>query len=243
MKPTLCVVILTRQANSAIGRHLNTLGIADEVIIISDQKPKTSVLPKKVKIYHHPLTNNFASQRNYALKLATSDWVLFLDDDEKPSNNLIREISRSLGNEFDGFRLKRIDSYYNQILIYGETGRTKLLRLGKRTEGRWHRPVHETWKIKGKIKDLEFPLYHLREDLTSGFISRMSHYSLLDAPVLHKEGKPFSVSKLLFLPLAKFLRNYLFYLGFLDGTLGLFHAYLMSVQSLTVRVVQWEKSL
>lgn len=243
MKPTLSVVILTRLANSALGRHLNILGIADEVLIVSDQKPKIRSLPKKVKIFHHPLSNNFSSQRNYALKLATSDWVLFLDDDEKPSGDLLKEISQSLETDAVGFRLKRLDIFYNQVLTHGETGKTNLLRLAQRKSGTWHRPVHEYWKVEGKILDLKNPLYHFRNNLTTGFISRISHYSVLDAPALHQEGKPFSITRLLFLPPAKFFRNYVFYLGFLDGLLGLFHAYLMAIQSLTVRVVQWEKSL
>lgn len=243
MKPTLSVVILTRQANSALGRHLNILGVADEVIIVSDQIPKRGTLPKKVKIYHHPLSNNFSSQRNYALKLATSDWVLFLDDDEKPSSDLLKEIPKVLDQKIDGFRIKRLDIFYNQVLQHGETGKTKLIRLAQKNAGTWHRPVHEYWKIDGKIVDLKSSLYHFRHNLTAGFISRIGHYSILDAPALFKEGKPFSFFRLLFLPTAKFIRNYFFYLGFLDGFLGLFHAYLMSVQSLTVRVVQWEKSL
>jgi len=243
MKATLSVVILTRQANSALGRHLNVLGLADEVVIISDQKPKSGTLPKKVKIYHHPLSNNFSSQRNFALKLVTCDWVLFLDDDEKPSTNLLKEIPKALNENIEGFRIKRLDIFYSQILRHGETGKTKLIRLAQKRAGIWRRPVHEYWKISGKVADLSFPLYHLRNNLTFGFISRMGHYSTLDAPVLNKEGKPFSFFRLFFLPAAKFIRNYFFYLGFLDGLLGLFHAYLMAIQSLTVRVVQWEKSL
>lgn len=243
MKPTLSVVILTRQANSALGRHLNILGVADEVIIISDQKPKKGTLPKKVKLFHHPLSNNFSSQRNYALKLATCDWVLFLDDDEKPSGDLLKEIPKVLDEKIDGFKIKRLDIFYSQILQHGETGKTSLLRLAQRKAGTWHRPVHEYWKIDGNVINLRSPLYHFRHNLTTGFISRISHYSVLDAPALHQEGKPFSITRLLFLPPAKFFRNYVFYLGFLDGLLGLFHAYLMAIQSLTVRVVQWEKSL
>lgn len=243
MKPTLSVVILTRLANSALGRHLNILGIADEVLIISDQKPQKGTLPKKVKILHHPLGDNFASQRNYALKMVTSDWVLFLDDDEKPSANLLKEIPKAINEEIDGFRVKRLDIFYDQILQHGEPGRTKLIRLAQKKAGTWRRPVHEYWKIEGRLSDLKSPLYHFRNSLTSGFISRISHYSILDAPALHKEGKPFSLFRLCFFPAVKFIRNYVFYLGFLDGMLGLFHAYLMAIQSLTVRVVQWEKSL
>ena len=55
------------------------------------------------------------------------------------------------------------------------------------------------------------------------------------------EGKPFSWFRLLFYPLAKFKLNYIFKAGFLDGTAGLFLAYLLAVQSLSVRVFQWQQ--
>ena len=166
MKSTLSVVILTRQANSALGRHLNILGLADEVVIISDQKPKPSSLPKKVKIYHHPLGKNFASQRNFALKLVSSNWVLFLDDDEKLSPELLREIPKALNESISGFRVRRLDVFFNQTLRHGETGSTKLVRLAQKNAGTWRRPVHEYWKVNGKINDLTSPLFHFHSNLT-----------------------------------------------------------------------------
>jgi len=70
----------------------------------------------------------------------------------------------------------------------------------------------------------------------------MIRYSPLDAGQLSQENKPFTYWRLQFNPKAKFIQNYFLKLGFLDGYLGLFQAYLMSVQSLTVRVFQWQKS-
>lgn len=243
MKPTLTVVILTRLANSALSRHLNILGIADEVIIVSDQEPKKFTLPKKVKIFHHPLGNNFASQRNFALSMANTDWVLFIDDDEFLTQSLVHEIHNAISSkDAAGFRLRRIDSFYNQPLRFGESGKTYLLRLAKANAGSWKRSVHETWQVKGKIIDLINPIDHKRSDLTSGFIQRMAFYSPIDSLSLNQEGKKFSYYRLLFYPFGKFIRNYFLFIGFLDGLLGLFHAYLMMIQSFTVRIYQWENS-
>lgn len=243
MKTTLTVVILTRLANSALSRHLNILGIADEIIIVSDQEPEKFTSPKKVKIFHHPLGNNFASQRNFALSKVETDWVLFIDDDEFLSKSLISEIRNALNSkDVVGFRLRRIDSFYNQPLRFGESGKTLLLRLAKANSGSWKRSVHETWQVKGRITDLLNPIDHKRKDLTSGFIQRMAFYSPIDSRSLNQEGKKFSYYRLMFYPLGKFIRNYFLFFGFLDGLLGLFHAYLMMIQSFTVRIYQWENS-
>jgi hypothetical protein len=68
----------------------------------------------------------------------------------------------------------------------------------------------------------------------------MNYYAGIDAQVLGKEGKPFSWFRLFIYPSAKFIANYFFKGGVLDGLPGLFLAYLMAVQSLTVRVFQWK---
>jgi hypothetical protein len=116
-----------------------------------------------------------------------------------------------------------------------------MLRLGRKDTGKFVRPVHEVWKIKGRVGELLSPLYHIKDNFISQFTGRMSAYSQIDSQVLTKEGKPFSYFRLLFYPKAKFYLNYFFKAGFMDGLAGFFQAYLMSVQSLTVRIFQWEK--
>ena len=69
----------------------------------------------------------------------------------------------------------------------------------------------------------------------------MALYGQIDSKILVSEHKPFSWFRLFIYPLAKFKQNYLFKAGFLDGTAGLFQAYLLAVQSLSVRVFQWEQ--
>ena len=113
--------------------------------------------------------------------------------------------------------------------------------VAKKTSGKFIRPVHEIWKINGEVGELQPPLYHIKDDFISNFIGRMSHYAGIDADALTKENKPFSYWRLFLNPKAKFIQNYFLRRGFLDGTVGLFLSYLMSVQSLTVRIFQWTK--
>ena len=144
-------------------------------------------------------------------------------------------------SSFSGYLLRRIDVCFHQPLLHGENGNTKLLRLARKSAGKFTRPVHEKWLISGKVGELSSPLYHLKNNFVSAFIGRMSYYSDIDAMVLTKERKPFSYLKLFLYPFAKFIQNYFLRRGYIDGTAGLILAYLMSVQSLTVRIFQWTK--
>ncbi|MEK7063986.1 MAG: hypothetical protein AAB973_00050, partial [Patescibacteria group bacterium] len=136
---------------------------------------------------------------------------------------------------------KRFDRYFGQTLRHGETGNIKIVRLAKKNAGRFIRPVHEVWQVTGRVGELKNPLFHDRLELVTPFIARIAFYGPLDAKTLISEGKPFSYWRLPVNPLAKFIYNYKIKLGFLDGYLGLFQAYLMSVQSLSVRVFQWQE--
>ena len=223
---TLSAIILSRDGQ-VDKRILDSVKFADEVIIWDS-------------LQHH--LTNFANQRNQALKKAKSNWVLFVDDDEYVSTELANEILEAINSQqFSGYFLPRLDIVFHNLQKYGEIGQIKIIRLAKKTAGKFIRPVHETWQLKGVIGRLENPLYHLKDDFVSGFIGRINDYCLLDAQTLSREGKPFSFFRLLFYPKAKFLRNYFWLRGFLDGYSGLFHAYLMAVQSLSVRIFQWSQ--
>lgn len=223
----LTAVILTNRQPREIKRTSDSVSFADEVIIVSDNKGGIK---------------DFSSQRNLGLAKSKNDWVLFVDDDEIVSRSLAKEISEAIeSDKHSGYYLRRLDKYHGQVLRYGETGNTRIIRLAKKDAGRFARPVHETWQITGKVGLLESPLIHERGELVTPFIDRMVRYGPLDAGQLIKEGKPFAIWRLLVNPIGKFLVNYKFKLGFLDGYAGLFQAYLMSVQSLSVRVFQWQK--
>ena len=219
---------------------LDRLSFADEILIITDQPISVTRGENKYKYFHRPLNGDFASQRNYAIEKASSDWIFFVDSDEVVSSQLADEIISKIGEtKYSGFYLRRLDTIFNQLILHGETGNTRIIRLAKKKSGKFSRSVHEHWEIKGGIGELINPLFHKKDHFISEFLDRISLYGPIDAINLRNEGKPFNFFRLLAYPKAKFVQNYFFRKGFLDGYCGLFGAYLMSVQSLSVRVFQW----
>jgi len=239
---TLSVVILSKKEEIP-SLLQKSISFADEILIITDTIEDIKEYKKgNTRHIFRPLNSNFADQRNYALKKVKSDWVLFVDDDEYVGTELAREIQGVINRkENQGYLIPRIDVCFHQPLLHGETGHTKILRLARKNSGKFYRPVHETWKVKGSIGEIESPLYHIKNSFVSEFSDRMAHYGLIDAESLAKENKPFTFWRMFLLPKAKFVQNYIYRMGFLDGLVGLFQAYLMSVQSLSVRIFQWEK--
>jgi hypothetical protein len=68
----------------------------------------------------------------------------------------------------------------------------------------------------------------------------MIHYVEIETALRLQEGRGFSWGELLFLPLGKFLYNYVGLLGFLDGWRGLCYALVMSMHSLGIRLRLYE---
>lgn len=237
----LTVVILNHKPfiNQKLLRSIES---ANEIIVVQESGVILKGLSSQIKVLYTQISTNFANARNLALEQASNQWVLFLDSDEIPSDSLVKDLPKLINtNTYQGYYLRRFDYFDHSLLKYGETGSIYLLRLAKKSSGRFTRSVHESWKVTGLTIKINQPIYHFRENFVSSFLDRICLYGPLDGQSLSREDKPFSYLRLLVLPKAKFILNFILKRGFLDGYAGLFHAYLMSIQSLSVRVYQWQQ--
>lgn len=243
----ISAVVLTKNEAKNIRACLKTLQFCDEIIVVDDHsQDQTRQIAKKMgaKIFTRMLEKDFSAQRNFGLKQARNEWVLFVDADERVSPGLAREITNYKFNITydDGFYVKRDDLFLGRWLRFGETAQVKLIRLARKRAGRWHRKVHEVWQIpSGSLGQLKNPLLHDPHPNLSAFLSQINDYTTLDAQAFDQAGKRFQLWQLFFYPLAKFFLNYCWRLGFLDGYPGLIMALMMSFHSLITRIKLWER--
>ncbi len=142
-----------------------------------------------------------------------------------------------------GYPIKRQDHFMGKDLRFGETANVTLLRLARKSAGKWHRPIHETWQVKGEIAQLKNPLLHYPHHSISQFIKSINFYTDLEAKHRLSPEKPNKfgvVTQMLFFPPAKFIYNYIVLLGFLDGIPGFIMALMMSLHSFMVRAKTYE---
>lgn len=229
----ISAIVLTKNEEKNIEACLKTLQWCGEIIVVDDySEDRTVEIAKRngAKVYLHRLGNDFAAQRNFGLSKAIGEWVLFVDADERVTPALREEIANG-GTNYDGFNLKRQDYFGGRWLRHGETANVKLLRLGKRAAGKWQRKVHEFWDIKDNIGELKNPLLHYPHPNLDDFLGHINFYSTLHAEAFYEHGVKPNPFWIIVNPLGKFIINWIFKLGFLDGTAGLMMALIMSFHS------------
>lgn len=242
----ISAVVLTKNASQTLQKCLNSLTWCDEIVIIDDNSTgNTLEIARKfgTKVFRHALEDNFSSQRNFGLEKATSEWVLFVDADEVVTPALRDEIKRYINNpvnEYKGYFIKRIDFMWSKQLYHGEWGNQSLLRLAKKEAGHWEGKVHEVWKIHGKTGRMDNILLHYPHPTISEFLQEINFYTSLRAKELFEKKTEVSWLSILFYTKAKFVQNYFFKRGFLDGLPGFILALFMSFHSFLVRAKLWQ---
>jgi len=232
----ISVVILTKNEEKNIKDCFKSVKWCDEIVVIDDySEDKTVEIAKNLgaTVFERRLEGDFSAQRNFGLERAKGEWVLFVDADERVTPKLRAEISRLYLSETDknGFYFKRKDWFGNKWLKHGETARVRLLRLARKGTGKWKRKVHETWEIEGQTGELRKPILHYSYSDFSQFLKKINAYSSLHAQALQEESVKPNPVRIIINPLGKFIQNYLFRLGFLDGTPGFMMAMMMSFHS------------
>ena len=238
----ISAVVLTHNDEKILERCLTSLSWCDEVVVIDDYSTDGTVgVAKKLgaKVFSHPLKDDFAAQRNFGLEKVKGQWVLFIDSDEIVSSQLASEIQEAVKPSFVCYYLKRKDFWGGKWLKHGETGNVKLLRLARKDAGKWMQPVHEEWKIEGGVGQLTNSLLHYPHPNVAQFLDEINRYSNVYARYLYAQGVREPVWAIAAMPLAKFFINYVWRLGFLDGTAGIVVALMMSFHSFLVRSKLW----
>lgn len=248
----ISAVILTKNEEKNIERCLRSLDFCDEIIIVDDYSTdKTLEIVNKVfkvikfikyRIFERKINNDFAEQRNFGLSKATNDWVLFIDADEEISEELKKEIigldPRLHRNNTNAYFLKRRDYFWNQELKFGEVKKVRdqgIVRLVKKGSGTWMGDVHEVFHTADNIGKLNGFINHYPHPTLKEFINDINHYSDIRAEELFDREAVTNIFEIIFFPFGKFIYNYFFNLGFLDGPAGFAYSFMMSFHSFLVR--------
>ena len=223
----LSVAIITLNEERNILRCVDSLkGICDEIVVVdSYSKDRTVELARGrgARVVQHPFEGHI-EQKNYALEQCRFDYVLSLDADEALSPELrksILELKIHLTGE--GYRFHRLTCYVDHwVRRCGWYPDTKL-RLVKRDMARWEGVnPHDILKLKNGAKGilLKGDLLHYSYDSVSAHIEQTNKFSSIAAKAAFERGKRSCYTDIFLRPWLKFLRDYIWKRGFLDGYYG-----------------------
>jgi glycosyltransferase involved in cell wall biosynthesis len=162
--------MIVKNEEENLPRCLNSVAnVVDEIIIVDTGSTDRTVEIAKsygAKIFNHPWEGSFSKARNYSLKYATCDWILYLDADEELSKEdapRLKEIVKGNNCTVISFVIK------NKFKDSTQESYANMIRLFKNFNGIYYKGiVHNTIKYSGKC--LESPLsiihygYNLSED-------------------------------------------------------------------------------
>ena len=222
--PKLSAIIITRNEAANIGECLDSVAFCDERIVVDSGSTDATIdvaRGKGARVETHEW-RGFGAQKNFALSLATGDWVLSIDADERVTPELAAAIKAAIaGGAADGFELPRISSFCGRPMRHAGWFPDYVLRLFRRGKARFDDAlVHERVICDGTVKRLDKPLIHHPVLKLEDALSRMDRYSTAGAQTLLASGRRVSFATGISHGLFAFLKTYVLRLGFLDGAEG-----------------------
>lgn len=222
--PLLSVVIITFNEEKNIARCIGSVKeVADEILVVdSFSADRTGEICRSMgaRFVQHAW-ENYSSQKNFANSIAQYDHILSIDADEALSEQLKQSILKVRENwGHDGYEMNRLTNYCGKWIRHGSWYPDRKLRLFDRRKARWNGEIHEILDLKGSIGFMKGDLLHYSYYTLSDHIRQANHFTDLTAREAFSRGKRAGVPKLLISPCIKFIRDYIFLLGFLDGYHG-----------------------
>ena len=225
--PTLSVILITRNEEANLDDCLASLeGIAQQIVVVdTNSSDCTLEIAKKhgASISQPVDWPGFGPQKNRALDLATSEWVLSLDADERLTPALKSEILTSIHHSahVDCFAIPRLSWYCGRFIRHSGWSPDYVDRLFKRGTARFSDDlVHERLVPNGQVAKLENPMLHYSFMNYSQVLQKLDRYSTASAEQAFARGKTSSPLKAVLHGAWAFFRTYVLRAGFLDGPQG-----------------------
>lgn len=221
----LSVIVITKNEAQHIGRCLQSVAWADEIIVLDSGSNDATVNICKQFTDNVFVTNwpGFGPQKQRALDKARCDWVLSLDADEEVSEALKQEIQQAMQlSEINGFEIPRLSSYCGKQIKHAGWWPDYVLRLFKREKGHFTDDVvHERILVNGSVKRLNSPILHEAFVDPAEVLHKINSYSSLGAQKLLTQGQQASIGLAIGKGLWTFIRTYFLKAAILDGAEGL----------------------
>jgi glycosyltransferase involved in cell wall biosynthesis len=220
-------VIITLNAASQLEACLQSVGFADEIVVV-DSGSSDATVEIALKFGARVIPQDwlgFGRQKQFAVNQAGHDWVLCLDADERVSDQLRASLTEILRQPHcHAYKMPRRNRFMGHYLRHGEGYPDWSLRLFDRRHARWSEDaVHEKVLSEGDVGVIRGDLLHESAEDLATYLDKQNRYTSLQALALHRAGQRVGVGKLLLSPLLRFVRFYFFRLGCLDGVPGLVH--------------------
>jgi glycosyltransferase involved in cell wall biosynthesis len=227
----LSVVIITYNESANIGRCIRSVrAVADEIIVLdSFSTDNTANIARSLgAIVYQEKFRGYIGQKNYALELASNNYVLSLDADEALDEKLIGSILEAKKNfHARAYYMHRRTNFCGHFITHGAWYPDRKVRLFDKRVAAWGGVnPHDRVEINEAFKPvfLKGDILHYSFDTIDDFLQQNNRLSTIAASSLFIKGKKTSWLRLLIHPSWAFFNGYILRRGFLDGADGYYIA-------------------
>jgi len=249
LKQTLGVALITRDAQQHLAACLQAVRFADDVIVLdSGSTDDTCAIARAAgaRVVSNTDWQGFGIQKNRAIALLETDWILLIDADEIVSPELATAIQGVIsqanacrtasapadsvsGNTRKVYSLDRLSCFCGRWVQHSGWRPDRVTRLFRQGTARFSDDrVHERLmaigddgaEAKAEIETLDGLLLHYSYDDISAVLRKLDTYSAAGAQQRFERGGSATFNKAVGRAIWAFLRTYLLKRGFLDGQAG-----------------------
>lgn len=223
----LSVILITKNEEANLKDCLESISFANEIIVVDSQSSDKTIEIAQSFGAKVEITNDwpgFGPQKNRALNLATQDWVLSIDADERVTPELKDEILAVINgiSSADCYAIPRLSWYCGRFIKHSGWYPDYVDRLFKRGSAKFSdHLVHERLLPNGTVKKLKHHFLHYSYRNFEQVLKKVDSYSTASAQQAFAKGQQGSLAQALLHGFWSFFRTYIIRKGFLDGQYGL----------------------
>lgn len=227
----LTVVILTKNEETHIEAVIeNAKQLTDQVLIVDSGSTDATVeLAEKLgaRVVFRAWDNDFSAQRNFALEQVATQWILYLDADERMNTAMISDIKKAVAQgTAKGYRVVRVNYAFGFKYKHGVFGPDTVLRMFPTKEVHWENKVHERPVFDLPEGKLAGNLDHYTYEDLDHWWKKNGNYATIWAKDHYDKGKRVGAGAALAHGIACFLKTYILQGGILDGWAGVYSSML-----------------
>lgn len=223
----ISVVIITFNEERNIARCIDSVqAIADEIVVLdsfSTDRTEKICREKGIQFFQHKFDGHI-EQKNRVITYAKNPIVLSLDADEALDDQLCQSILQVKSDwKADGYTMNRLTNYCGKWIRHCGWYPDVKLRLWDSRKGGWTGVnPHDRYEMQrgALISHLKGDILHYSYYTIDDHYKQVDYFTTIAAKAYFEKGKKLAMLSMIFAPVVKFLRDYLFKLGFLDGKKG-----------------------
>ena len=229
-KVPVSVVVITKNESGRVSDCLKSVDWVKEIIVLDDFSTDNTIeIAKRFtdRVYQRAMDIE-GKHRNYAYSLASCEWILSLDADERVTPSLRDEITHLLtGNpSCNGYTIPRKNFMGDVWVRYGGMYPSAQLRLFRKGEFRYDEQaeVHPQAYMKDPRGALKNDILRYTYRDFTDVIAKLDRQTDLEAKKWFREKRTVGIFGTLMKMIDRFCRAYFSKQGHKDGVIGLFLA-------------------